>query len=156
MANTQIPLAELLQQQPNLPTTSLADLDEEMLAQIYFQHRRPAPSMSEELQFKYAALGLAALSLLGATFTGWLYRPINEQANAQVMRDIGQALIMQQQQVEQAIATANPPQYKCNSLIGDCHFPEASAPTLTVAELNQLLSAQQQQNQPTPTAYAAY
>ena len=160
---TQTPLAELLQQQPSLPATanpaasSLAGMDDQMLAQIYFQqHTKSAVEpIPPELQFRYAALGLGFVALLGAVFVAWMYRPVQSMAHAQVTRDMGQALIMQQQQVEQAISTANPPQYKCNSLLGDCHFPEpppASA-TLTASQLNEILNAQRIQSPPT---YAAY
>lgn len=160
--SNQIPLAELLQQQPNLPVTAspapIAQpaMDDAMLARLYLQQNLNAAvePIPPELQFKYASLGLGALGIIGAMFIGWLHRPVQTMAHAQLTRDMGTALVMQQQQVEQAIATANPPQYKCNSLIGDCHFPEApqQQPTITAAQLNQLLQSNQQRSI-TTTAY---
>jgi len=170
LMSNQIPLAELLQQQPNLsvtaspaplaqPASPLADMDDAALARLYFQQQRPAAQpIPPELQFKYASLGLGALGIIGAMFIGWLHRPVQVAAHAQLTRDMGTALVMQQQQVEQAIATANPPQYKCSSLLGDCNFPKApqQQPTLTAADLNQILQQQPAAPQPARSTFTAY
>lgn len=107
------------------------NLSEQELAQLYLsqvQQPRPQPQpMSPNLILKFWAMGLATAGLIAAMFFGWLYRPVDQMAQAEALRSMSQAVIETNAQAVEAIAEAKPDNYKCMSLIafpGSCEFPE--------------------------------
>lgn len=106
------------------------DLSEERLAQLYLSQaaQRPTPQpLSPSLILRFWAMGLASAALLGAMFLGWLYRPVDQLAQAEALRTMSRAVIETNAQAVNAIAEAKPDNYKCMSLIafpGSCEFPE--------------------------------
>jgi hypothetical protein len=102
--------------------------DEEMLMRMFLQHQqaKPAP-MDPNMLIKLCAMGLAGLVTIAATLTAWMYRPVEAMAQADALRTMSYAVTQQSAHVQEAIATANPPEFNCVTLLGTCKFPEQSA-----------------------------
>lgn len=121
------PAAQL--QQPGALTEEAV---EQLLASLSNQataRRQIREPLDPNLLFKFGCLGLGAVFAVVVGLVAYWNRPVQALAQAQMMQDMGLALVESQQQVKEAIATANPPQFKCGArLFGDCNFPDQAPP----------------------------
>jgi hypothetical protein len=101
--------------------------DEEMLMRMFLQQQAKPTPMDPNMLIKLCAMGLAGLVTIAATLTAWMYRPVEAMAQADALRTMSYAVSQQSAHVQEAIATANPPVYRCSTMFGACNFPEQSA-----------------------------
>ena len=132
--------------------------DEEMLMRMFLQQQAKPTPMDPNMLIKLCAMGLAGLVTIAATLTAWMYRPVEAMAQADALRTMSYAVSQQSAHVQEAIATANPPVYRCSTMFGACNFPEQSArqapAILTQAPVQQQPAQVVQQPLPESMGYA--
>lgn len=121
---TQPSLQDLLNQSPDGQPLA-GDIDEQMLLRMFLQQQaQQRQAMDPNILMKLCAMGLAGLVTIAAVLVAWMYRPVQEFAQADALRAMSHAVTQSSAHVQEAIATANPPEYNCVTLIGTCKFPE--------------------------------
>lgn len=117
-------LQDLLNQSPDGQPLA-GDIDEQMLLRMFLQQQaQQRQVMDPNILMKLCAMGLAGLVTIAAVLVAWMYRPVQEFAQADALRAMSHAVTQSSAHVQEAIATANPPEYNCVTLIGTCKFPE--------------------------------
>lgn len=117
-------LQDLLNQSPDGQPLA-GDIDEQMLLRMFLQQQaQQRQAMDPNILMKLCAMGLAGLVTIAAVLVAWMYRPVQEFAQADALRAMSHAVTQSSAHVQEAIATANPPEYTCVTLIGTCKFPE--------------------------------
>ena len=117
-------LQDLLNQSPDGQPLA-GDIDEQMLLRMFLQQQaQQRQAMDPNILMKLCAMGLAGLVTIAATLTAWMYRPVNAMAQADALRAMSHAVTQSSVHVQEAMETANPPEYNCVTLIGTCKFPE--------------------------------